>query len=1755
MGLSKPTIIIIAVYATCGALLVAVLLLGYHLYTLHRKRKLFQQKGSDVYGWYPGFTRITTPNLAADPGPGTYEAPCRVSLTALSTLQDEDILVHVRRTPNSSNAHAGGVLRSTEQQRHHGGSGELLGTDAYYHDAFLMYGSPLVFTEPGEYVVQAYTVHNDRHEVGSVHQFVFQVHLLAVEGGAEGSTEAERLAQLRRNRELSINLNHERSGSRSSSKRHRHRRHRHGSSVSSTSSTPAPAATAGLRALPPLPPIRAGTTATLAPRITPASGEVTDTTPIVITPNEHSRTADQIRYSTDGSYPTVLYTGSFTISVPPREISSAAGGVPNEQISSKSHHVVVKAIAVAGGNTGGVESDVTVSPITEAHLRVVRSEMSFYDPTIPAPSLQLRAVDAQLYFDTTRLPTFHGAKVFYQIYTVDLTKRNHVVFDPQMASTYDGVPVAISADVARIYAWTVVGAQHSRCAVYDAASGSLRLQRQNSGPDTMGAGGMSPYTINPALPPPLEVGFEDPPANSRIAYTLNHTEPALTDVYPPACAALSSKEHNKILGGREEDNGSTATLPPDTNGFHTFLYESGRKIRLSLLDASGMYITAPAPGPGGHHQLDRHHRETGAREEAEQGVGGDHRLVGYRFSAAFHRGFHYQDGQPMKSAIPFLISFNPHPLYDNTHTPPKKNNNNNNNNNNKKIGKNQTMKKKSNVLPPVDCCLFLIRLGRLRAVLGAPNSAGMGVCPTSPFSTSIHLSSSDFFRFFFSLCKSLSEGVSVHVNLFPLTVRRPSLLLRMTYPPRQQQQQQHKKRENKACCAEIRPPLVSRSSSARAFLSLLSSTNFFFYVLLPFPSCTHTVPYTSHGGAGYCRTQSTPPIHNNLCQMQIIVQTLTGKTLEFAVAPSDTPKVLKERIRDLEGYPPQEMRLCLEDVPVEEEKAFGDYRQETLTLMLWRRCALANIIVHRDPPERTICIAEEKQKRYLVPEKPTHRTEMRNQININNSGPNSYTPYNDHRTRTFTAPPRPTESKGEHQNNNNNNNKLKSLLKDTYYYYCCIYRVDRLGGTTVERSPYGERHIVCLFVFFDILHRYATGLCLTEYIDSPSFLPPTGSSSSSTKEKSAKDNKKAKGGSESRRGKKSVTVSSPPQPAPVNTSNIPPSMTYEATALLLTEKEVKSVGRDRGQPETLGGAVTLTPAAVVGFHGRLGEASWATIRKQVTRPPSPESSSGDAVVPTPPSTTAHNTLLVGLSRSKKQDAMLHRTAGCNESGTSSTGFVGVPSDFVTVAEYRQAVTQAVRAAMKTTDVSTLRLDLPSAAVTVASNADVFHPPHVLTPAEVAEKTACFAVTGAYRYSRKMKIEEEEKEEKKASKRTPRRSKRGGGHVSSSEGKGLQTVLIDTCLREDVQAGCIIGRAVNDARNLGNLRQDEGTPELYTEWALEQVRRRRSSGIQVKKVLKGEAIASAGLNLLYNVGKGSRNTPYVVVLEYIGNRRSTESTALVGKGVTFDCGGLNVKPYGSMETMHTDMMGAATVLSVLTAASDLHLPINLVAAVGLVENAIGPDSYHPGSIIQSLSGLQVEVRNTDAEGRLVMADLFTYLFPQSSGGGGGGASSKKIAANELKLSKKPTTLIDVATLTGSIVIALGSHRAGLFCNDPGLNTNIMEAGTWCGEEVWPMPVGIEHVQQVQGRIADLINTPPGREGGSCTAAAFLSHFVPPGLRWAHLDIAGPSDMGDKGRGVYPPGATGFGAVPSNNVSGRPELLYELESNWDLLGRIS
>jgi leucyl aminopeptidase len=235
----------------------------------------------------------------------------------------------------------------------------------------------------------------------------------------------------------------------------------------------------------------------------------------------------------------------------------------------------------------------------------------------------------------------------------------------------------------------------------------------------------------------------------------------------------------------------------------------------------------------------------------------------------------------------------------------------------------------------------------------------------------------------------------------------------------------------------------------------------------------------------------------------------------------------------------------------------------------------------------------------------------------------------------------------------------------------------------------------------------------------------------------------------------------------------------------------------------------------------------------------------------------------------------------------------------------------------------------------------------------------------------------------------------------------------------------------------------------------------------------------------SVAKGSPRPARLVILEYRGGKPGDAPMAIVGKGVTFDSGGLSLKPTDSMTTMKCDMAGAAATLAAVCAAARLKLPVNVVGLCGLVENMTGGAAMKLGDVLTARSGKTIEVLNTDAEGRLVLADVLNVA-----------------------LDRKPARIVDMATLTGACVVALGTDVVGAFANDQAWCDTIVAAARKAGEPIWQMPMFPEYSEHIKSEIADIKNTGDGRWGGAITAAKFLEEFVE-GTPWCHLDIAGPA----------------------------------------------
>ncbi len=327
---------------------------------------------------------------------------------------------------------------------------------------------------------------------------------------------------------------------------------------------------------------------------------------------------------------------------------------------------------------------------------------------------------------------------------------------------------------------------------------------------------------------------------------------------------------------------------------------------------------------------------------------------------------------------------------------------------------------------------------------------------------------------------------------------------------------------------------------------------------------------------------------------------------------------------------------------------------------------------------------------------------------------------------------------------------------------------------------------------------------------------------------------------------------------------------------------------------------------------------------------------------------------------------------------------------------------------------------------------------------------------------------------------------------------LHRLILNVANRSDlaaaeqaVQIGMAVANGVRLVKDLGNLPPNICTPTYLADQARELARTHRSLKVSV---LKRAQMEKLGMGALLAVARGSHEPPRLIVIEYRGRDDAAAApVALVGKGVTFDTGGISIKPAAAMDEMKYDMCGAASVLGVLLAVAELQLPLNVVGVMPAVENMPGGNATRPADIVTTLSGQTVEILNTDAEGRLILCDAITY------------------AEREYK----PEIMIDIATLTGACVIALGNHASGLFSNDERLAQALLAAGNTACDRAWQMPVWEDYQSQLDSNFADMANV-GGREGGAITAACFLARFTRK-LHWAHLDIAGTAWRSGKLKG--------------------------------------
>lgn len=342
------------------------------------------------------------------------------------------------------------------------------------------------------------------------------------------------------------------------------------------------------------------------------------------------------------------------------------------------------------------------------------------------------------------------------------------------------------------------------------------------------------------------------------------------------------------------------------------------------------------------------------------------------------------------------------------------------------------------------------------------------------------------------------------------------------------------------------------------------------------------------------------------------------------------------------------------------------------------------------------------------------------------------------------------------------------------------------------------------------------------------------------------------------------------------------------------------------------------------------------------------------------------------------------------------------------------------------------------------------------------------------------------------------------YQKKNEDSTLEEVFIDvgsnevTEAKEGVALGLETSKAVSFTRDLVNEPSSVTTPTFL---ALTAQSIAKEDPRVTCEVLEVADMKRLGMGGLLGIAKGSDEDPKFIRLEYKG--KSEKTIVLVGKGITFDSGGLSLKSDNGMETMKMDMAGAATVLGIFSALKTLKPTVNIVGLIAACENMPSGKAIKPGDVVTALNGKTIEIVNTDAEGRVILADALSY-------------ASKF---------EKPDALIDLATLTGACMVALGEEIAGLFVNNERLAEALKTSASHTGERIWELPLVPEYRELIKGRVGDVKNSAGKKYGGAITAALFLEHFVDPDISWAHLDIAGPA-FEEKGKPLTPYGGTGF-----------------------------
>ncbi|MCF7807205.1 MAG: leucyl aminopeptidase [Candidatus Marinimicrobia bacterium] len=344
--------------------------------------------------------------------------------------------------------------------------------------------------------------------------------------------------------------------------------------------------------------------------------------------------------------------------------------------------------------------------------------------------------------------------------------------------------------------------------------------------------------------------------------------------------------------------------------------------------------------------------------------------------------------------------------------------------------------------------------------------------------------------------------------------------------------------------------------------------------------------------------------------------------------------------------------------------------------------------------------------------------------------------------------------------------------------------------------------------------------------------------------------------------------------------------------------------------------------------------------------------------------------------------------------------------------------------------------------------------------------------------------------------------------------GIQnvTVLSNADLAAELEYGLQVSAGVVLARDLGNHPSNVATPTYLAETA----ERIAKDGDMKITVFEREDFEKLGFGGIQGVAQGSDVPPKFIILEYNGGGADAKTLGLVGKGLTFDSGGISIKPAGGMDEMKFDMLGGAAVLGIMSAVAQIKPKLNIIAVVPSTENMSGGKAYKPGDILTAYNGKTIEILNTDAEGRLILADGLSYITKHY----------------------KLDGLVDFATLTGAVIVALGHRYSAVMTNDQSFADELMDVGEKSQDRLWQLPLDEEYAEDIKSKIADVKNTGAAREAGTIAAGAFLHEFVAEGTPWCHVDIAGTGWL-KKGRPYQPEGPTGSGV----------RLILELIKSWE------